>query len=348
MTNGQITQDQYNNIEAAFEQYFLTNGKFTNEQVLDAVVFPLSQSNGPITKIVANAAIANVVTNGQVGAMDVAIIKVNVDYSLPTIRLGDSETVQVGEPLVVIGYPGIVSQAQSSGNSLESLEPTITQGTVSALKPAQTSQGQITFIQTDASIHHGNSGGPVIDAQGNVIGIATLGTGNPVGGGELSNVNFLIPINVAKIFMSQVNVQNTRGPIDTYWAQGLNYYWNQHYSLAIQQFQEVQTLYPGSPYADRYIKLSQEAIANGEDVPAVAIGGFVIDNLYIYGIVGVVVAAVVVLVFLRRRESRITHRPKQATLSQQFVEVPTSCVKCGAELSPGSEFCSQCGTKQTG
>ncbi len=44
---------------------------------------------------------------------------------------------------------------------------------------------------------------------------------------------------------------------------------------------------------------------------------------------------------------RITHRPRQATLSQ-FVKVPSSCIKCGADLPPASAFCNKCGTKQTG
>jgi ribosomal protein L40E len=67
-------------------------------------------------------------------------------------------------------------------------------------------------------------------------------------------------------------------------------------------------------------------------------GGWVVA-----AIIGVLV---IVVLFFALQKRRTTHRPKQATLSQ-FVNVPTSCIKCGAALPPASEFCNKCGTKQT-
>ena len=89
---------------------------------------------------------------------DVAVLKVNAS-GLPTLPLGDSDTLRQGQELLVLGYPGFVGTE----------EVTATRGIVSAVRRG--------WIQTDAAIEPGNSGGPVVDRQGRVVALATFVTG---------------------------------------------------------------------------------------------------------------------------------------------------------------------------
>jgi serine protease Do len=113
---------------------------------------------------------------------EVAVIKID-EPNLPVLELGDSDAIKVGNIVLAIGSPQGLSQ-------------TVTMGIVSALN--RTSM-QITkyenFIQTDAAINLGNSGGPLLDAQGRAIGINTAIYSNT--GGSIG-IGFAIPINMAK------------------------------------------------------------------------------------------------------------------------------------------------------
>jgi S1-C subfamily serine protease len=130
------------------------------------------------------------VIGGDIEA-DLAVLDVDAD-GLPTVPLGDSEQVQLGQPVVAIGY----ALGLAGG-------PSVTSGIVSSLTREITVQderceecgGQRVYsdvIQTDAAINPGNSGGPLVDLAGNVVGINTAGTTSA------ENVGFAIQINAAK------------------------------------------------------------------------------------------------------------------------------------------------------
>ena len=125
---------------------------------------------------------------------DLALLKVNPDgLTLVPLALGDSSTVQVGDPTVAIGNPF-------------GLARTLTTGVVSALQRSIQAPNNFAIdnvIQTDAPINPGNSGGPLINAQGQVIGINSQIQTGSTGNGSVG-IGFAIPINTAKAVIPQI------------------------------------------------------------------------------------------------------------------------------------------------
>ena len=119
---------------------------------------------------------------------DIAVVKVEAE-NLPTLSLGDSDTARVGEFVVAIGNP-------------YGLSHTVTMGVLSAkgraVPSGDSGQEYENFLQTDAAINPGNSGGPLLNLDGEVIGINTAII--PFAQG----VGFAIPINMAKSILDQL------------------------------------------------------------------------------------------------------------------------------------------------
>ena len=131
---------------------------------------------------------------GRDPVTDIALLRVNAKNNLPTVPLGNSDNLKVGEWVAAIGSPF-------------GLEHTVTAGIVSAKGRVIGSGPYDDFIQTDASINPGNSGGPLINTQGEVVGINTM----IIAGGQ--GIGFAIPINLAKNIVDQLknNGEVTRG-----------------------------------------------------------------------------------------------------------------------------------------
>jgi len=128
---------------------------------------------------------------GSDPSTDVAIIKIDGAGSLPSVPLGDSDEIRIGDWAIAIG------------NALGELDGTLTVGVISAkgrsnLQIVGGSPAYQYFIQTDASINFGNSGGPLLNIRGEAIGINTAI--NPSGEG----IGFAIPINLAKNISKQL------------------------------------------------------------------------------------------------------------------------------------------------
>ena len=131
-------------------------------------------------------------------ADDVALLQIEGGSGLPTVKLGVSSRVTVGEPVVAIGnalnLPG---------------PPKVTQGTVTGVGRSITVRDGLgraeqlsNLIETDAALQPGNSGGPLIDAGGSVIGMNTAASAGPTE--TASNVGFAIPIDAANSIVQQI------------------------------------------------------------------------------------------------------------------------------------------------
>jgi S1-C subfamily serine protease len=125
---------------------------------------------------------------GYAPADDLALIKIDAGRTLPTLRLGDSDHLVVGQKVLAIGNPF-------------QFEGTLTTGIVSSLgRKIDTEERSLEgMIQTDAAINPGNSGGPLLDSHGNVIGINTAiyGAQGSIG------IGFAMPISRAKAMLDQ-------------------------------------------------------------------------------------------------------------------------------------------------
>jgi S1-C subfamily serine protease len=131
---------------------------------------------------------------GSDPSTDLAVLRVNTPASaLTPLPLGNSDAVRVGDPVVAIGNPF-------------GLDRTVTAGIVSALQRLITAPNRFTIdhvIQTDAPINHGNSGGPLINSRGQVIGVNTqIETGDTATGNV--GIGFSVPSNTVKDVVAQI------------------------------------------------------------------------------------------------------------------------------------------------
>ncbi|RLC34704.1 hypothetical protein DRH14_02340 [Candidatus Shapirobacteria bacterium] len=192
---------------------------------------------------------------------DVAILKIQNSSSLdyPALEITDSNTTsKEGSSILVLGYPGLVEGSHGLLDYKQSsVKPTLTKGIISAIK---TDLAGNTLIQTDASIDHGNSGGPAFNSKGEVVGIATYGFGSKSG-----NYNFLRdPADLLRLVKKQ-NISLKESFSYETWKFGLNNFWKQFYKLAIPFFEQTKEVYALHPYVDELIGDSETAISNGED-----------------------------------------------------------------------------------
>ncbi|HKN57481.1 MAG TPA: Do family serine endopeptidase [Gemmatimonadaceae bacterium] len=127
---------------------------------------------------------------GRDPATDIALLKIDVPGTLPTVPLGDSDHIRKGDWAIAIGNPF-------------QFENTLTVGVISAkgraLGLSEETRSFENFIQTDAAINFGNSGGPLLNINGEVVGINTA-----IRGGGAQGLGFATPINTAKRLLPEL------------------------------------------------------------------------------------------------------------------------------------------------
>jgi serine protease Do len=194
-------------------------------------------------------------------ATDLAVIKIETSTPLPTVKLGNSDTTQVGDWVEAIGSPFALSQ-------------TVTAGIISAknrtIQPGPSGQFQH-FIQTDAAINPGNSGGPLLNMNGEVIGVNTAIFTQSAG---YQGIGFAMPSNtVVDIYNDLIGSSHkvTRGSIGIRFNQGLSGAVNRVYGFKNGVL--VQQIQPGGPAEKAGLKtgdiitsIDGRSIKDGDDL----------------------------------------------------------------------------------
>ena len=194
-------------------------------------------------------------------ATDLAVIKIETSTPLPTVKLGNSDTTQVGDWVEAIGSPFALSQ-------------TVTAGIISAknrtIQPGVNGQFQH-FIQTDAAINPGNSGGPLLNMNGEVIGVNTAIFTQS---GGYQGLGFAMPSNtVVEVYNDLISPSHkvVRGSIGIRFNQGLSGAVNRVYGFKNGVL--VQQVQPGGPAekaglksGDVILTIDGRSIKDGDDL----------------------------------------------------------------------------------
>jgi S1-C subfamily serine protease/rhodanese-related sulfurtransferase len=185
---------------------------------------------------------------------DLAVLKIE-GTNLPTVPVGDSDRVQVGEPVNIISIPVAVLDHRLLSRETAG-DASVTGGRVSGRK--QDARG-VPIIQTDAAVSWGSSGSPAINAQGEVIGVTTFITvGGPGERQAIQGFNFLVPSNTAKEFLRAAQVDLTkRGPFTQHWGEGLEAYQAGDFETALRAIEGANRLFPDNRDVKRLLVEAQ-------------------------------------------------------------------------------------------
>lgn len=187
---------------------------------------------------------------------DIALLSLEKETNLPDAKLGDSDNVKVGRWVLAMGSPFGLAQ-------------TVTHGIISARDRGQVHLGETIrikdFLQTDAAINPGSSGGPLVDLYGNVIGINTAIAS---ASGNNSGVAFSIPINLAKRVVNQMLTRGAvqRGYLGMQLAAAMEPYRALQLGLDRVQGALVERVLPNTPAAAAHVQTS-DVILQVEQTP---------------------------------------------------------------------------------
>jgi len=238
---------------------------------------------------------ARVLTSTGFENTDVAILQVN-GSNMPTVQLADTATdLATGDEVVALGFPGTSRDALQTGVT----QPNKVFGRVSNIRP----QGTSNLIEVDANIEPGMSGGPVIDAAGNVVGLISFSLVQSSGE---SGAKYLRTVDDIKAALADAGVSVAAGPADEAFGRAMELFWGNHFSAAVPALEKVLEIYPGQPLATQYLADAQAKAGTAEDVPLAEAspqgggGGFPMWAIAAAAI-GVIVAILAVVLATRRK-----------------------------------------------
>ena len=189
---------------------------------------------------------------------DLALLKIEPDEPLPVLEWGDSDTARMGNWVFAIGNPF-------------GLSSTLTVGVISALARDIRSGPFDSYIQTDAAINRGNSGGPLFNLDGRVIGVNTSIYSPPGGAGGSVGIGFAVPSSIAKTVVAQIRElgRTRRGWLGVQ-IQGVGEDIAESLRLEKPAGALVAVVFPDSPAANAGVQPGDVLLKfDGDDIPTV-------------------------------------------------------------------------------
>ncbi len=285
---------------------------------------------------------------------DIAILKME-GTNLPTVKLGDDASLRTGDRVYAMGYPAVATLSDALNVAQAIQEPTMTQGIVSAKKEMA---GGWSIIQTDAAIHGGNSGGPLFNEAGEVIGINTFGMLEE-SGASAAGMNFAIPISIAKQFLNEINVEPAESEFSADFNEALEAYNGGDYRKALDLLRGINETNPGFPVVQELLADARQAADANPSAGSAFSGGKILGlpSILVIALILIVLVVVLVAVLSARKKKAPPAMPMaqaypqmQMPIARPMPPVAPSpqtnalhCTKCGAELSAGAKFCKTCG-----
>lgn len=238
---------------------------------------------------------ARIIIKGQpMPGKDVAILKIDGDSSLPTLKIADDQLPLVGEQLYVYGYP-----APATNNDFvaveSAIEPTLTTGIVSAIKK---SVDGWPLIQMDANINHGSSGGPVCNGDGEVVGLTTFGSLEN-NGILAAGLNFAIPVVILHEYLDTADIVPSVSKASQIFGDAVKLFETRSYRKALSKFQAVKKMNDHYPGLDTYIDSCSLRISKGEDK-----SGFLFRNDLLVSSILILIITIIFLNNRNRKDSR--------------------------------------------
>lgn len=264
---------------------------------------------------------------------DLAILKIDgAVTTYPTLSLASSSKLLEGTSLLTIGFPGLADN-RALFSDASSMSAIIARGTISAVK---SNPGNLfKLIQTDATINHGNSGGPMVNGDAEVIGVSTYllsDQGGSYGAG--------VSVEEVGKMLTEAGITPSKGEITTTLLSAIDNIQKEYYQWALRDLDAVKTSYAQSQSIVNPLRLLvQERVDAGEDnTPLYVLGKTYIhkgDLPYILGGLGVALLGIILaLVLLLRKKKKKVVPPTADTTTPQL---PVEPIDSKTEVPPVTE-----------
>jgi serine protease Do len=242
---------------------------------------------------------------------DIAVMKADVT-SVPALALATG-TPSAGAAAYIVGYPrrGYLEEAPHLDATVV---PTLSSG---ALQDQRSMEGGWTALGTTAQVTHGNSGGPVLDSRGRVLGVLSFIITNNKGAEE--GPGFFVPIDIVRETLAKASVKPAAGTLTSLYYQALSQDDFHHYRHELALLSQVQTRSPWHAYVKDAVTTTQSAVLSGKDETPPVLTGYQPAGLGALG--GAALLAVLTILGLQLRR-RLVKKPAVARPADAIEPVP--------------------------